>query len=192
MAILTLNKYKTIKNITSTDRDGAIEQAIKSVNSFIPSYCNRNFTDYFATDKTEYFDGTNTIELYPEVYPIVSITSVKTSADGGQTYATTLVEFVDYVVDSKNSRIVSTIDYFVDANIGINSIEVVYKGGYSKIPDDLQMAAAHLVEYYLEEQYTPKKAFGGVNVENLTVIDSSAKLPPHIRRILEHYRSLNF
>lgn len=192
MAILTLNKYKTIKNITSTDRDGAIEQAIKSVNSFIPSYCNRNFTDYFATDKTEYFDGTNTIELYPEVYPIVSITSVKTSADGGQTYATTLAEFVDYVVDSKNSRIVSTIDYFVDANIGINSIEVVYKGGYSKIPDDLQMAAAHLVEYYLEEQYTPKKAFGGVNVENLTVIDSSAKLPPHIRRILEHYRSLNF
>jgi len=53
------------------------------------------------------------------------------------------------------------------------------------------MAAAHLAEYYLEEAYTPKKAFSGVSIENLSVMDSSAKLPAHIRRILEHYRSLN-
>jgi len=192
MALLTLNKYKAIKNITSTDRDISIEQAVKSVNSFIPSYCNREFTAYYDTDKTEYFDGTDTTEIYPDVYPIVSVTSVKTSADGGQTYATVLAEFVDYVIDTKNSRIVSTIDYFVDTNIGINSVEIVYKGGYKTIPNDLQMAAAHLVEYFLDEQYTPKKAFSGVTVENLTVLDSSAKLPSHIRRVLEHYRSLNF
>lgn len=191
MAILTLNIYKTIKNITSTERDAAITQAIKSVNSFIPSYCNRDFTEYFTTDKIEHFDGVNNNEIYPDVYPIVSITSLKTSIDGGATYATTLAEYTDFVIDNKNSRIISTLDYFVSANIPVNSVELVYKGGYERVPEDLQMAGAHLVEYYLEEQYTPKKAFSGVTVENLTVADSSAKLPAHIRRVLEHYRSLN-
>lgn len=192
MALLTLNTYKTIKNITSTDRDATIQEAIKSVNSFIPSYCNRHFTEYFSVDKTEYFDGVTTNEIYPNVYPIVSVTSLKISTDGGKTYDTTLAEYTDFIIDIKNSRILSTIDYFVATNIAINSVELVYKGGYEFIPDDLQMAAAHLVEYYLEEQYTPKKAFSGVSVENLNVMDSSAKLPPHIRRILEHYRSLSF
>jgi len=190
MEILKLSKYKEIKNITSTDRDIPITQAIKSVNAFIPSYCNRQFTEYFSTDKTEYFDGVNDCEIYPDVYPIVSVTTLKTSSDGGQTYATTLDEYTDYIIDDKSSRIVSTSDYFISTNIAINSVELVYKGGYEYVPDDLQMAAAHLVEYYLEEQYTPKKAFSGVTIENLS-IDSSAKLPAHIRRILEHYRSLN-
>jgi len=190
MAILTLNTYKEIKNITSTDRDIMITQAIKAVNSYIPTYCSRDFTEYFATDKTEYFDGATYDEIYPDVYPIVSVTSLKTSADGGETYATTLAEFTDFVIDIKNSRIVSTYDYFVEANIPINSVELIYKGGYEKVPEDLIMAAAHLVEYFLEEQYTPKKAFSGVSVENITVLDGSAKLPAHIKRVLELYRSL--
>ena len=192
MDILTLNTYKKIKNITSNDRDQAITQAIKSVNSFIPSYCNRDFSTYFSTDKTEYFDGVNTNDIYPDVYPIVSVTSIKTSTDGGHTFSTTLAEFTDFVIDEKNSRIVSTLDYFVLANISINSVQLIYKGGYATIPEDLIMAAAHLVEYYMEEQYTPKKAFSGVSIETLAITDSTAKLPAHIRRVLEHYRTLSF
>jgi hypothetical protein len=187
---LRQNSYKEIKNITSTDRDISILKAVKAVNSYIPSYCNREFTEYYATDKTEYFDGTDTNEIYPDVYPIVSVTSLKTSADGGQTYDTILAEYTDFVIDSKNSRIVSTIDYFVYANIPINSVELVYKGGYANVPEDLELAAAHLVEYYLDEQYTPKKAFSGVTVENINVTDNTARLPAHVRRILEHYRAL--
>lgn len=190
MAILTLNTYKNIKNITSTDRDVKISEAIKAANSFIPSYCNRDFTEYFDVDKTEYFDGTNTNEIYPDVYPIVSVTSVKTSTDGGETYATTLAEYSDYVVDVKYSRIVSTTDFFVDSIIPINSVQVIYKGGYENVPDDLKMAAAHLVEYFLDEQYTPKKQFSGTSVDNIIVGDSTASLPAHIKRVLEHYRAL--
>jgi len=191
MAILTLNKYKTIKNITSTDRDASITEVITSVNSFVSSYCNRSFTDYFATDKTEYFDGTST-EIFPEVFPLVSVTSVKTSSDGGLTYATTLAEYTDYVVDMVNSRVISANLCFINATIPTNSVEVIYKAGYAKVPDDVVMAAAHLVEYFLDEQYTPKKAFSGVTIENLSVMDGSSKLPAHIRRVLDHYRSLEF
>jgi len=190
MAILTLQEYKAIKNITSTDRDAGITQVIKATNSFISSYCNRSFTDYYTTDKTEYFDGTN-IEIYPSVYPIVSVTTLKTSSDNGETYATTLDEYTHYVIDTANSRIVSTIDCFVDAVVPTNSVELVYKGGYEKIPEDLKLSSAHLVEYFLDEQYTAKKAFSGVTVENIIMADNTARLPAHIRRVLDHYRSVD-
>ena len=191
MAILNLITYKKMKGITSTTKDVEISQSISAVNSYIPSYCNREFTAYYATDKTEYFDGVNNKEIFPDVYPLVSITTVKVSTDGGQTYPTTLAEYTDYVVDLKNSSIVSNVACFVSSDIPTNSVEVVYKGGYLKVPEDLQLAATHLVEYYLEEQYTPKKAFSGVNIENVSILDNSARLPAHIRRVLEHYRSLN-
>jgi len=190
MSILKLQTYKEIKNITSTDKDIAITRAIESVNAFIPTYCNREFTAYYASDKTEYHDGVNYTEIYPEVYPIVSITSLLASTDGGETYSTTLAEYTDYVVDLRSSSIRSTADCFVSANVPTNSVQLIYKAGYEVVPNDLQMAAAHLVEYYLEEQYTPKKAFSGVSVENINVFDNTAKLPAHIRRILELYRAI--
>lgn len=191
MAILNLKEYKDIKGISSTERDIAITQVIKAVNSYIPSYCNRDFTTYYDTDKTEYFDGVNYYDIYPDVYPIVSVTSLESSTDGGQTYPTALAQYTDYIIDDNSSRILSTSDKFVDANLTINSLKLVYRGGYSDAPEDLKMAAANLVEYFLDEQYTPQKQFSGVRVDNLTVTDSSAKLPPHIRRVLEHYRALN-
>lgn len=190
MSILNLQNYKDINNITNTDKDIQISKVVAAVNSFIPSYCNRDFTSYYATDKTEYFDGVNNADIYPDVYPIVSVTSLKYSTDGGQTYDTTLANYVDYVVDLQNSRIVATTDYFVSATIATNSLQLIYKGGYAKVPEDLQLAGAHLVEYFLEEQYTPSKSFSGVNVDNLTITDNTAKLPAHIKRVLEHYRSM--
>ena len=191
MAILTLNQYKKSKNITSNIKDAEIAETIKAANSFISSYCSRNFTEYYAVDKTEYFNGVEAPEIYPEVFPIVSITTLKTSTDGGSTYPTTLVEFTDYIVDDRNSRILSTLDNFVESTIGVNSVELVYKAGYEKVPEDLLLATTHLVEYYLEEQYTPKKAFSGVTVENIIVADDKARLPAHIRRVLDHYRAIS-
>jgi hypothetical protein len=78
----------------------------------------------------------------------------------------------------------------VSTDYPINAIEVVYNGGFAELPQDLTLAAVNLVDYYLEEQYTPSKAFAGVRVENIVGIDSS-KLPTHIRMVLDHYRSAN-
>ena len=80
MAILDINTYKEYQNINSDKNDTKIIKTIHSVNAFIASYCNRSFTDYYATDKTEYFDITEK-EYYPEEFPLVSITSIKTSAN---------------------------------------------------------------------------------------------------------------
>lgn len=192
MSILTLNKYKTIKNITNSEHDVQITELIKAVNSYISTYCNRKFTEYYNVDKVEYFDGVNSDELYPEVYPIVSVTSLETSTDGGQNYSTVLTEFTDYVIDEQNSRIVSNYDYFVASSYPLNSVKLTYKAGYTTIPEDLTLAAVNLVEYFLEEQYTPRKSLAGAGVENIIITSTDAYLPAHIRRVLELYRNMSF
>lgn len=190
MSIITLTDYKAYKGITSTTDDNKRAAVIAAVNSYIISYCNRTFVDYFSTPTIEYFDATDG-ELYPSEYPLQTVTSVEVSIDAGETYATTLAEYTDYVVDKTNSRIVALIlDSFVSTYYPINAIKVTYTGGLAEIPPDLEMAATNLVDYYLEEQYTPSKAFAGVRVENIIGIDTG-RLPAHVRMVLDHYRSAN-
>lgn len=190
MAIITLTEYKAYKGISSTTDDTKRQNIIDAVNSYIVSYCNRTFNDYISTTKTEYFDATDG-ELYPSEYPLTGITTIKTSTDAGETYDTTLAEFTNYVLDLPNSRIVSIdADVFVSTSYPINAIEVIYNGGFTDIPEDIKLAAVNLVDYYLEEQYTPSKAFAGVRVENIVGIDAG-RLPSHIKMVLDHYRSAN-
>ncbi len=189
MAILTLTQYKSYKGVTSTTDDTQRTNIINAVLSQVISYCNRTFDAYASSPKTEYFDASYS-SVYPSEYPLGTITSVKTSADAGKTYDVTLEEYTDYIIDSDNSRIVALGDTFVSTNYPINAIEVIYTGGYITVPEDLTLATINLVDYYLDEDYTPSKAFAGVRVENIVGLDNS-KIPPHIRRVLEHYRSAN-
>ena len=68
--------------------------------------------------------------------------------------------------------------------------ELTYKAGYAVIPEELKLAAAHLVEYYTEEGYVPRKSLAGSSVDNVIIPDKTAKLPPHIRIVLDHYRKV--
>lgn len=190
MAILTLTVYKQYQKINSTNQDTELQLVINSVNDFIVSYCNRTFVDYYTNTKTEYFDATDT-ELYPSEYPLKSVTSVKVSTDGGETYPTTLDLYTDYAIDLKNGSVISNLDSFVTTNYPVNAIELVYNGGYAAVPNDILLAAVNLVEYYIDKQYVPSKAAAGTSLDNDVVVDSTARLPKHIRRVLEHYRAIN-
>ena len=187
MAILDLTTYKSFKNITSPNADVELQNIIDAVNSYIVSYCGRTFNDYVSTDKVEYFNEGST-ELYPLEYPLISVTSIKVSTDAGKTYATTLTEFTDYIIDKTTSSIRALGSYFVNTGYPINAIEVTYKGGETNVPADIILAAVNLVEYFMEDQFMPSKAFKGVTIENITTID--ANLPPHIKRVLDHHRAL--
>jgi hypothetical protein len=190
MAILDLSTYKDYQNISSDTNDTKIIKTIGAVNEFICSYCNRTFVDYFATDKTEYFDATES-EYYPAEFPIVSIESVKYSSENDGVYDTTLTEYIDYVTDIKNSRIVSIGYQFAYPTISINSGELTYKAGLENYPEDIVQSAVMLVEYYMEEAYTPRKSLAGASVDSMIQPDLTARLPQHIRRVLEHHRSFN-
>jgi hypothetical protein len=188
--ILTLKEYKAYKNISSDTKDTEYINLINAVNVTIPSYCNRSFTDYYATDKVELFDATD-CEYYPKEFPLVSITSIKYSSEEDGVYDETLTPYTDYIVDYNSSRVVAVgTPYFVTAVTPINSGQITYKAGYEYYPEDLVLAAVHLVEHYTEEAYTPRKSLAGSSIDNVIIPDLTAKMPAHIRRTLEHYRTL--
>lgn len=185
--IIDLYTYKSNKGINSTTNDVKITSLVDSVNSFIVAYCNRTFIDSYSTDKVEYHDGTQK-EVYPLEFPIRSVTSIAVTDDFGQTY-TNLEEFVDYVTDYSNDKIIAIYDQFAYGVMPTRSLKLTYKAGYANVPLDLQLAAIHLIEYYMEEQYTPRKSLQGATIENLLYTDSSSRLPAHIKRTLDYYRA---
>jgi hypothetical protein len=188
MGILDLSIYKDYQNISSDTNDTKIIKTIGAVNDFITSYCNRTFVDYFATDKTELFDITES-EYYPEEFPLVSVTSVKYSSAEDGVFDTTLTEYTDYIIDIKNSRLVANGSYFSTALMPVNSGEIVYKAGLENYPEDIIQSAVLLTEYYMEESYTPRKSLAGASVDSVIQPDLTARLPQHIRRVLEHHRA---
>ena len=191
MDILTLKEYKDYKNITSNTRDTEIISMIGAVNATIPSYCNRSFVDYFATDKVELFDATQS-EYFPKEFPIETVTSMKYSSNEDGVYDTELTEFTDFVIDKENSRVVAIKgSYFTTATTCINSGELTYKGGYENYPEDIVLAAVMLTEYFVSEDYVPRKSLAGASKDSVIIPDLTARMPAHIRRILEHYRAMN-
>lgn len=191
MAILDIHTYKEYKGINSDQNDTKIIKAINSINEFIPSYCNRTFIDYYSTNKVEYFDATQK-DYYPLEFPLVEVASVKYSLNNDGDYDTTLTAYTDYVIDYVNSRIVAVGSQFIYTYIPVNSGQITYKAGYESYPLDLVHAAVLLTEYYMEESYTPRKSLAGASMDSVIQPDFTAKLPPHIRRILEHHRAWNW
>lgn len=191
MAILDLNTYKTYKGIGSTTEDTKNTAVINAVNAFIENYCGRVFTTFYNADKVEYFSSLDT-ELYPIEYPIVSITSLEYSSDAGQTYGNTLAQYTDYVIDIDNDSIRAINNLFADTTHKINALKLTYKGGYAAIPKDLEHAAVLLTDHFIGEDYTPRKSMSGTSVDNVVQPDMTARLPSHIRRILENYRNIAF
>lgn len=191
MAILDLTTYKEYKGINSTTKDVKLLKLINAANAFIIEYCNRTFVDFYSANATEYYDGTITNVIYPDEFPIVSVVSISISTDAGQNY-TLLNEFTDYVVDKTEDRVLSIKDNFVTTQVGVNSLQVIYKGGLSTYPEDIVQAAVGLVEYFDEENYTPRKSLAGASKDSVIIPDKTARLPPHIRRVLEMHRAMRW
>jgi len=191
MTILDLNTYKAYKSINSDKDDIRFTLIIDAVNAFIEQYTGRVFTTYYDIDKTEYFNGLD-LELYPMEYPIQSITSLHYSNDAGATYTIELVEYIDYIIDKYNNSIISLKNGFCSVDHPVNAIKLVYKGGYATVPKDLELVAVHLSDYYKDEDYTPRKSLAGASIDNVIQPDMTARLPAHIRRVLDSYRLIVF
>jgi len=184
--LCTLNEFKTYKKIpiANDKEDAVISQQITQVSSFIKLYCGRTFVDYSVTPKVVY---PKKFPIYVEEFPITSAI-VEYSTDNGTTY-TTLVEGTDYFIDYEEGIL-----YFANPNTinltGFKPIKLTYTGGDTEAPPEIKQACMDLVEYFRSEEYTPRKMFDKVQVENLGFREggSGSELPKHIKRILEMYR----
>lgn len=189
MNLINLEEYKTYKGIKTTDDDARIIQIISHVSGLVKNFCNREFVDYYSTDKVEYHDSRFST-LYLREVPLVSVTTVEFSEDGGQTYEA-LVDGENYLIDMSNETITTgSIGLpFSTAALTTNGMKVTYKGGYSECPEDLKICCFDIVEYYREEEYIPKKVMAGATSDNEVFrLMRSERFPIHIQRVLNLYR----
>jgi len=187
--LITLAEYKEYKGINSPSKDATIESLIARTSEYIKRFTNKTFIDFSTTDKVEYFNDINLDWVLLAELPILAVTAVNISTDGGVTQ-TLLVEDTDYFVDNPLGKIISS-SYFTTSGTEFKTVEVTYTGGYLTTPEDIKQANLDLVAYYLDNEYTPKRQFGSNTIENMNFREeSSINLPGHIQRILEFYREL--
>lgn len=192
--LISLDCYKEYKDIKSTTRDGKIQSLITRVSKLFEHYCNRNFTQYSVTPKVEWHDAkTDIIEL--EEFPVIAISSVKTSLDGGvnQTALTEASTSKDgYFVDLGKGTIFTQQENvcFLDSyDLPYRSLEVEYTAGYAtdEIPEDLKLAVLDMVHYYEQEEGVPSKSLLGGTIDTAQPYLANS-FPPQIRRVLDLYR----
>lgn len=190
--LITIDEYKTANGLSGFTEDAKITPLLASVSQLVRTYCGRQFTTYFGTDKTEYFTikwNDESIQLSES--PIVSITSISERASITESY--TALTSSEYYLDVDTDTI-----YRVNTNgtgftsflTGPASVRVVYKAGYSECPSDLKLAVIDLVKYYLKEEYKPAKNIGSTSITNNTsgTQANSVNFPDHIKRVLDLYR----
>ena len=95
----------------------------------------------------------------------------------------------NYELDAEGQEVIRTGNSFPQ---GTKSVKLVYKGGYSSVPGDLRLAVYDLITYYLKKEATPAKSMPGSEIKNVTKSQTlHSEFPPHIKRILEHYRHIS-
>jgi len=95
----------------------------------------------------------------------------------------------DYELDAESQEVLRTRGSFPT---GVKSVKLVYTGGYSSVPGDLKLAVYDLITYYLKKEATPAKSMPGSEIKNVTKSQTlHSEFPPHIKRILEHYRHIS-
>lgn len=194
LLLVTLDEFMTYKGITKPD-DAKLTIILEGVSNYAKEYCKRSFIDYYSVDKVELKHASEFTELFLDELPLISITSVEVSLDGDFTGTdpnkiTELEEYTDYLPNMENSSIQSTYPLGYGSTVNIPNVKVTYKAGYEITPKDLKMALMDLVEYQYSEEFTPRKSFKDMSIENLGFREGTASLPSHIKRIFEMYRRL--
>jgi hypothetical protein len=197
LLLVSLDEYKTYKGITKENEDAKIVQLLEGASNLAKEFCKRSFIDYYSTAKVEYHDGSKYDTIFLDELPLNEITSVEISLDGDfdtVDKVTALVAYESYYPNKEDSLIFSGVVGYplvYGAVPGTANIKITYTGGYENTPKDMKLAVMDLVEYYRQEEYTPRKAFKDMSIENLGFRENSnSSLPSHIKRIFEMYRRL--
>jgi hypothetical protein len=188
MSIITLTEYKAYKRINSDTKDSQHQLLLDAASTYIFSYCNSVFLAP-ATDYVELYNGNQEYILLDS--PLVTtLTSVMYSSKEDATFDKTLAEYTDFVVEKDIGKITAIDGCLTYAKTPVDTLQVTYTAGYTEYPEDVKLACVNLVDYYMEEQYTPSKSLAGASVQNLVLSNEAARPPAHIRMVLNSYVDL--
>jgi hypothetical protein len=167
VAIVTAAQWKAYKGIVATTWDAQLAVIIPAAEALVEYYCNRIF--YSAT-YTEYHDGDGSDTLVLRNGPVTSITSVKLVDPSGSVTVIYTYDASSYIIQGRTNKLVLNNTYDARWAVedvggltwdstrmgrypcwprGFQNVQVVYVGGYSVMPTDLQLAMYQYIDMVL-------------------------------------------
>lgn len=157
--LTTLSQFKDFLDETGSDDDAQLLSFLEGAESAVERYLHRKLK---SDTYTEYLDGHGEKVLYLENRPLTEVTSVHVDNDGYYGYATDAFqaadewtsgeEFAPQRTDEseKNASALVAIPALGKSNgfwpRGDGNIKVVYKAGYTAIPEDVVLAVHQLAK----------------------------------------------
>ena len=198
--LISLDDYKTLEGIKSSDKDEKFELLISSVSKLARTYCGTEFDAYLGSPgKTEVFDvqwDTHVVQL--EESPVTNVQGVFERSSQSETYT-------ELFSDGTNDKYEWYFDSITDSIIRTNengsyrcwprgtaSVKIIYSAGYASIPQDLQLAIADMITYYSNNEHKQNQAIGSSSREGnpTSTLRNDTGFPDHIRRVLDLYRGI--
>ena len=190
--LTTRANVKTALDISGTAQDDRIDALLAQVTDDIQSYCDRTFA--LGSGLTEYPE----VRGYPlhsvqlDRFPVVSVTSLHFSNEWPRVYDSTtlLTEGTDFVVD-EDSGLVRFVCSKYPTGLAARAVKVVYDGGYSTIPADLERAAIELIAVKLakganQSYHVTSRAAGDGSISGIRFDDWTDAM----RRVCDRYRRM--
>lgn len=139
---------------------------------------------------TEYRDGDNSTFIFTNEYPINSnSTDIEIYIDTERSYSTSdKVSSDDIVIYSTMGKIVLDDDSFDE---GAQSVKIVYNGGYSTIPYDLQYAAKEYARLIKHREDSNNIGVRSESVEGGS-ITYAEDIPWSVKMVLQKYKKKDY
>ena len=192
--LITLAEYKEAEGLQSAKDDLQINSLITSVSQLVKTYCGNSIIDFYSANKTETFNidyETYAVQLTES--PVVSIVSVEMRGTYREAYTTLTTGAYEYFLDEKTDSVIRTTDGSTYKNWprGPGAVKIVYKAGYASTPEDLKLAIADLITYYLKDEHKQRQTIAGASIQNQASSSqrNNVAFPDHIKRVLDLYKN---
>lgn len=187
----TLAELKSALRITDSTDDTLLENAIESASRRIDGYCGRFFYQTASTAIPMYpYDSY--LLIFPNDVATTTIT-IKIDSAGDGTYATTLTQGTDYVLQPRNvpiyarpyesARMVGGKTFPLWVTPSFETVQVTTVWGWGSVPDDINQACILLS---MRQFARLNAALGVVGFADMAI--TVRAVDPDVRDLLSPYR----
>jgi hypothetical protein len=148
----TLAEVKSALRLTDNADDGLLEKAIESASRRIDGYCNRFFYKTSSASINIYPINEYLLRMPEDLATNTVTIKIDTTANG--TYATTLVQGVDYILEPTNAalrgypyvhaRMVGGATFPLYVTPSFPTVQVTAQWGWNAVPSDVSQACVLL------------------------------------------------
>ena len=192
--LVTLTEYKEAEGIANPKEDLRLQTLIPSISQLVKTYCGNSIIDFYSSNKVEDFDiywETFAVQLTES--PIVDVVSVQERGSYDEAYTTLTTGAHEYYLDTRTDSIIRTNNSGGRLNWkhGVGAVRITYKAGNASTPEDLKLAVADLITYYLKDEHKERRTLGGASIQYQSSPTQRNKVTyaDHINRVLDLYKN---